>query len=142
MDEIVLDISRNMARHILNDLTQHPFPHKGGVFVDPTGSTPEHCFLENDRILKCDKEHMIQVNEATDDILIILFGVEGINETSNEIGILQRHVRLMGVIFSLLMEEDEAAYEERAQRGIISQQDRKMKQAREKYFQFAAAVQK
>jgi hypothetical protein len=122
-NQVALIVDKGLARSILNDMARNPFPHKGGIIVDPTGSTPEYSVAETTKILKITKERLIEVNEQTQDILIILYGVDEVDRSS-DFHLVQRHLRMAGSLLDMMMEEDEDISGERLDQGLLDQRNR------------------
>lgn len=100
-DVVSLRVSRGMARYEMNDLMENWITHTGPIMIDPTGSTPEHQTYNSGSELQSGRDRLIRVNEATGDLLIIMYGLDGIDRpVSAELAM--RRLRLVNASLDLL----------------------------------------
>lgn len=105
-DVIVLSLSKGMARAELDVILNHLPDHEGPLIIDATASTPEHDVIYNETLLHSRKERIIRLNDETSDVMVVLYGIEGIDPPM-ERKLLMRRMHYMGVTLDLLIERNE-----------------------------------
>ncbi len=105
-DVIVLSLSKGMAREELDVILNHLPEHEGPLIIDATASTPEHDVIYNEALLLARKERIIRLNDETSDVMIVLYGIEGIDPPM-ERTLLMRRLRYMGVTLDMMIERNE-----------------------------------
>lgn len=103
---IALSLSQGLAREEMQNLLAHDIPHKGPIIVDPTAATPEHLTFENMKMARASMERVIMANDADNDILIIIYGLEGI-DVEMERQLMLRRLRIMNSTCDMLRENFE-----------------------------------
>jgi hypothetical protein len=73
---MALSLSKGLARVELDALLEKEVPHVGAIIIDPTAHTPEHEVFKKPSLIDARKERLISLNEATNDVLIIFYGLE------------------------------------------------------------------
>lgn len=106
-DVIVLSLSKGMARQELDILLNHLPDHEGPLVIDATASTPEHDVVYNNTLLLARKERIMRLNDETGDILVVLYGIDGL-DAPMERKLLMRRMHYMGVSLDMLLERDDA----------------------------------
>lgn len=105
-DIVVLSLSKGMAREELDVILNHLPEHEGPLIIDATASTPEHDVIYNQALLNSRKERIIRLNDETSDVMVVLYGIEGIDPPM-ERKLLMRRMHYMGVTLDLLIERNE-----------------------------------
>ncbi|MDX1922257.1 MAG: hypothetical protein SFW65_03890 [Alphaproteobacteria bacterium] len=105
-DVIVLSLSKGMARQELDIILNHMPEHEGPLIVDATASTPEHEVVYNEALLLARKERILRLNDETGDIMVILYGIDGIDPPM-ERKLLMRRMHYMGTTLDMLLERNE-----------------------------------
>ncbi len=105
-DVIVLSLSKGMARQELDVILNHLPEHEGPLIIDATASTPEHDVIYNEALLHSRKERIIRLNDETSDVMIVLYGIEGIDPPM-ERKLLMRRMHYMGMTLDMMLERNE-----------------------------------
>ena len=105
-DVIVLSLSKGMARQELDVLLNHLPEHEGPIVIDATASTPEHDVVYNPTLLLARKERIMRMNDATGDVMIVLYGIDGL-DAPMERKLLMRRMHYMGVTLDMMLERNE-----------------------------------
>jgi hypothetical protein len=115
---IVLSLSKGMAREEIDIILNHPPDNVGPLVIDATAQTPEHEVIYNDTLLLTRKERIIRLNNETSDVLVVLYGVHGL-DTPVERKLMMRRMHYMGVTLDMLIERDEAVEAGAGEEGYI-----------------------
>ncbi|MBY0429171.1 MAG: hypothetical protein K2Q32_08125 [Alphaproteobacteria bacterium] len=105
-DVIVLSLSKGMARQELDVLLNHLPEHEGPLVIDATASTPEHDVVYNENLLLSRKERIMRLNDETGDVMIVLYGIDGL-DAPMERKLLMRRMHYMGVTLDMLLERND-----------------------------------
>ncbi|NDE90544.1 MAG: hypothetical protein EB059_05320 [Alphaproteobacteria bacterium] len=105
-DMIVLSLSKHMARQEIDIILNHLPEHVGPLVIDATAQTPEHEVIYNETLLLSRKERIIRLNDETGDIMIVLYGVHGIDPPL-ERKLLMKRMHYMGTTLDMLLERNE-----------------------------------
>lgn len=97
-DTIALTVSQGMARAELDAFIEGLGHHHGPIVIDPTARTPDHQTFDSPGLVRVNKERMVMVNEATDDVLVILHGLDHVS-TERKMDLLQK--TLIGIAAAL-----------------------------------------
>ncbi len=100
---IVLSLSKRMARQEMDILLNHLPEHEGPLVIDATASTPEQEVIYNESMLLTRKERIMRLNDETGDVMIVLYGLEGL-DAPMERKLLMRRMHYMGVTLDMLLE--------------------------------------
>jgi hypothetical protein len=88
---VVLSLSTGMARQEVEALLERKLGHMGPLIIDPDASTETHQIFNSETEARLQKERIIQANEASEKILLVLYAVDNPDET---VAIHQQHHRL------------------------------------------------
>ncbi len=102
---VALRMSKGLARYELDDIIKNGITHTGTIVVDPTGSTVEHQTYQQETEIQSARERLVRVNEATGDILVIIYGIEEIDRPVL-MELAMRKLRIIGASLDLLAEEN------------------------------------
>ncbi len=105
-DVIVLSLSKGMARQELDILLNHLPEYQGPLVIDATASTPEHDVVYNENLLLSRKERIMRLNDETGDVMIVLYGIDGL-DAPMERKLLMRRMHYMGVTLDMLLERND-----------------------------------
>lgn len=105
-DVIVLSLSKGMARQELDILLNHLPEHEGPLVIDATASSPEHDVVYNPNLLVARKERIMRLNDETGDVMIVLYGIDGL-DAPMERKLLMRRMHYMGVTLDMLLERND-----------------------------------
>jgi hypothetical protein len=105
-DVIVLSLSKGMARQELDVILNHMPEHLGPLVVDATASTPEHESVYNETLLLTRKERIIRLNDETSDVMIVLYGLKGL-DAPMERKLLMKRFHYMGTTLDMMLERNE-----------------------------------
>ncbi len=105
-DVVAVNLSKGLARQILDDITEIPLPHTGTIVIDPSGTTPDYQVYDRDSALKAAHERLTMVNEVNKDIMIIIYGID---EMTRDVllNLLMRRARMTSTTLDLLDDEPE-----------------------------------
>jgi hypothetical protein len=90
-DIVALSVSYGRPREELEQFIDHTTQHDGPIIIDPTARTPHHQILESIELVRVNKERMIMINQSTDDLLVILYGL-GDDDIFEKLELLKRRV--------------------------------------------------
>lgn len=107
-ETIAVSLSKGLAREELDELIEKETPHTGPLIIDPTAHSPEYHTFTSAGLLSARKERLISLNESTDDILIVIYGIENVN-ASTQRALLMKRMRILGLTAEHASEELEAA---------------------------------
>lgn len=105
-DTIVISLSKGMARQELDVLLNHLPEHEGPLVIDATASTPEHDVVYNENLLMSRKERIMRLNNETGDVLLVLYGIDGL-DAPMERKLLMRRMHYMGMTLDMLLERND-----------------------------------
>lgn len=95
-EQIAVSLSKGLARAELDELIEKETPHTGPLIVDPTAHSPEHHVFTNASLLSARKERLVALNESTNDILIIIYGIES-TDVHIQRALLMKRMRILGL---------------------------------------------
>lgn len=128
---IALSLSQGLAREELDDLVAREIAHIGPIVVDATGSTPEHQTFDNGKLVKVNMERLVMMNEAMNDVLIIIYGLESVDENTSR-QLLIKRLRMTGNTLEMLRENFEWMDDQRDNPNkLMSKLERTLKMVRE-----------
>lgn len=100
-DYVVVSLNKGLARQELDEFLERDIEHEGPIVIDPTASTIEHQVYPSRIRARIQKERLIQLNETTGDVMLILYGVDKIdNITKREL--LMKRVRMIDASLDLI----------------------------------------
>lgn len=98
---VVLSVNQGMPREELDVLLQHMPQHRGPLVIDPTLLHPQNNFYENAGDLRTDSERLAMMCEGGDDVLVTLYGTDGISHLKT-VQLLQARLRMLDMTFEML----------------------------------------
>ncbi|MBI3420268.1 MAG: hypothetical protein HY053_09065 [Proteobacteria bacterium] len=98
---VVLSVNQGMPEEEMQNFLDHPPTHRGPVVIDPTLLAPQNnAYISIDE-LKADSDRLVGMCESRDDVLVILYGTDGIDHLKS-IQLLQARLRMMDMTFEML----------------------------------------
>lgn len=98
---VVLSVSQGMPEEEMQNFLDHPPEHRGPVVIDPTLLSPQNNSYENLDTLKDDTDRLVMTCESTNDVMVILYGIDGI-DPHKSMQLLQARLRMMDMTFEML----------------------------------------
>lgn len=98
---VVLSVNQGMPREEMDLLLSRMPKHRGPLVIDPTLLSPQNNFYEKTDELKADAERLMMMCENSNDVLVILYGTEGISHLK-QVQLLQARLRMLDMSFEML----------------------------------------
>lgn len=136
-DVIVLSLSKGMARQELDVILNHLPEHQGPLVIDATASTPEHDVVYNENLLLARKERIMRLNDETGDVMIVLYGIDGL-DAPMERKLMMRRMHYMGITLDMMLERGDDVDAGTAEEGFTGALQRALSHIRNIYTQDAS----
>jgi hypothetical protein len=106
--KIALSLSQGMARRELDELLEREIGHEGPLVIDPNASTEEHQVYQSQAVAKLQKDRLVRANEATGEILTVIYGIES-TDIEVQTRLLKHRVRMAELTLEQAEENDGAS---------------------------------
>lgn len=100
-ETVVLSVNQGMPREEMELFLSSIPDHRGPIVIDPTLQNPQNNFYEKTTDLKADSERLMMMCENSNDVLVILYGTDGISHLKT-VQLLQARLRMMDMTFEML----------------------------------------
>jgi hypothetical protein len=98
---VALNVSQGMPAEEINDLLENPPLHQGPLIIDPALLHPHENIYSGTDEIRTDAGRLTALNQASDDIIAVLYGIDGMDH-HKAAQLIQARLRMMDMTFELM----------------------------------------